>query len=316
MDILTIKKIHTQLLKSDRILLAGHRGPDLDACGSVLALYIFLTGLGKEVGIFLPDLASDQYDFLPSFEAIDCDKKILERSWDTLLVLDSGSVDYAGLEGVALDNFCVINIDHHQTNVYFGDLNLVDQSVSSACEIIFNFFKAIGIYPDKKMATCLLAGILADTGGFSNAATSAKAIGAASDLVRYGAKIGQVVEAFFKNKSIHTLRLWGLVLSRLKIDKKKNAAYTHITERDLKDAMIDEDDLGGFSNFLNVIADVDFAILLRQIGDHTKVSFRTTKDSVDVAKMAEAFGGGGHQKSAGFTVDWDMDKVKKELGIA
>ena len=199
MSNLLFRKVNQKLLEADKVLLIGHKGPDLDACGSVLVLRNYLTSLGKRTEIFFPDAPPSQYEFLPHFNDLEIRPEFLQDDWDLVLILDSGSPDYAGLEDHWINNFFVINIDHHKTNTGFGNINLVNEKASSVCEMVFDFLKTTDFYVDRKIATCLLSGILSDTGALSNAGTTSEAINAVSDLVRCGARIDQVVDFIFRN---------------------------------------------------------------------------------------------------------------------
>jgi len=161
----------------------------------------------------------------------------------------------------------------------------------------------------------LLAGILADTNGFSNAATSAEAILISAELVKKGVKVYQVIDYAMRNKSLGGLKLWGEALSRLKVNEEFNIAYTYIKDDDFRKFGAKEEELEGLSNFLNVIVEVSAAVVFNLYPDKVKASWRTKRDDVDLAKLCGLFGGGGHQKAAGFTANWQVIEKDGELMV-
>lgn len=302
---------------ADDILIITHRKPDGDACGSALALSLYFQSLNKRPMIFSVDSPPSYFDFLPAVKEFTADCTKLLKNWDLIFVLDCGDWEHSGLNRQlidALSNQLVVNIDHHFTNVNFGSINIINHQASSTSEIIFDFLRHIGFPINKNIATCLLCGLITDTGALSNAATSPRAIRLAGQLVAGGANIKSIVDNISRNKTIGGLRLWGLIFSRLKINDDFNCAYTYILESELMANNIHEEEIDGFVNFLNNIAEVDWAIFFRINSDHSKVSLRTTKDKIDVSRVASFFGGGGHKKAAGFTLAYPLTDVSNFFG--
>lgn len=302
-----IEKIFNQ---AEKILLISHRQPDGDACGSIISFLIYGRELGKKMEVFLIDPPPSYFSFLPYYYELKSDNSVLREKWDVVVVLDTGDWPHTGLTfsdwQLLSRDAAVINIDHHWTNKHFGQLNLVNVGASSTCEIIYYFFRAVYFPINRQLATALLNGILSDTGGLMNSATTAQAIKATAELTNYGGRINKITNYINKNKSINGLRLWGLILSRLQINRKFNLAFTYIRDDDFKRYQVDEEELDGLVNFLNVIAGVKIALIFRLNHGKIKASLRTTRDDVDVAQLASIFGGGGHKKAAGFIVPWEI----------
>lgn len=306
-------QISRRLSTSESILIITHQKPDGDACGSALALFLLARRLGKRTAVFSVDRPPSYFDFLPSVEEFSTDEKILRQDWDLILVVDAGDWFYTGIsEGVILSlrKKFVINIDHHFTNDSFGSINLIDSRSSSTCEIIFNFFQAERFFIDKGIAICLLCGILTDTGGFSNSATTAASMEIAGRLAIAGAKFKKTVDSLTRNKTIGGLRAWGLVLSRLTFFSELDLAYAYIRESELSNYDINGEEIDGLVNFFNNISETKWSAFFRINGDQTKASLRTTKDSINVAAVAALFGGGGHKKAAGFTLPRAMEDIE------
>lgn len=313
------KHIHFTLGKAKKIVIIPHQQPDADALGSATALFEYLKNLGKDVHIYCLTPHSDKLHFMPHHEHLKTDPTILTDSTqnkpDVIIVVDSGDLKYAGVyEHLKNHQATIVNIDHHLTNEHFGHINLVIPTASSTCEIIFSFFKHNHVSINKRMATSLLSGVLTDTGNFTNSATSASALSATSELLRAGGDYTHVNDAFVRNKTVPTLKLWGKIFSRLTRHEPLNLTYTYFTQEDLKADNLPDTETEGIANFLNNLENTDIALILKETPDGLiKGSFRTTKDNIDVAAMAKKLNGGGHKKAAGFTVPGTIQSVLDQI---
>ncbi len=301
-------KISAKIKESESILIISHRRPDSDAIGSSLAMFLYLKNIGKKPVLFNVGPVAAYFDFLPNLDEIYVDEKVLDQKYDLVIALDLAGVDNSGVGKNIFTNNYLINIDHHISNDLYGDINLVDVKASSTCEVVYNIFSKIDFEIDKKIATCLLCGILGDTGNFSNSATSASAITISAELIKRGAKIHKIDDLINKNKSINGLHLWGKVLSRLKSDAESEIAHTYIKEDEYQQFNVDEEELDGLTNFLNIISNVKFVALFRIGPELTRVGMRTTRNDVDLSRLAKSYGGGGHKKAAGFTILESLDE--------
>lgn len=284
------------------ILLLTHQHPDGDALGSLLACYVFLTTQNKKVEMLIKDELPKQFNFLPYFNLIkNNDKIILDKKYDLVFVLDCGAFDRLDIAAELLDRSTLINIDHHGTNDSFGAINLVDTTCSSTCEILFNFFKCAKYKLDTKLSNLLLTGIVTDTDYFINPNTSEKTFAAVSHLLRRGAKLNLVFNKVYQQSKIRQLKLWGTVLSRLQPDKQSGLVTTAVFQDDLENANFDDNVLTGLANFLNSLGEYNGALVLKEeSGGVVRGNLRTTREDVDVAQIAQEYGGGGHKKAAGF----------------
>lgn len=313
------KKLKDQISSVENILLLTHKNPDGDACGSLLSMLIYLESLGKNVGVFTTGLLPKYYDFLPRIEKFSDDNSVFQNKWQMIIILDSGKLSRSGAPEEfiqSLDKEIIVNIDHHISNNHFGQLTLIDSGASSTSEIVYRFFKVIDFKIEKEIATCLLTGILDDTGGLVNAATSEESISIASDLIHDGAKMHHIMENLIHNKSITGLKLWGLLLSRLKTNKKLGFAYTYIKEEEFRQHQAKEEDVEGLVDFLNVIVDTKVVAFFRIFNNETKVSLRTTRDDIDMTELAGFYDGGGHQKAAGFSIPYQVEDIEEILKSA
>ncbi|HLD60550.1 MAG TPA: DHH family phosphoesterase [Patescibacteria group bacterium] len=309
-------QIHEHIKKAKKVVIVPHQNPDGDAIGAATAFHEYLKTLKKDGVIFCITTVGDKLHFVPHSTVVVQDPTIFEDpKVDTVVLLDSGDLRYAGVEQyLANHSATIINIDHHATNEYYGHINLVIPTAASTTEILHHFFRHNNIVVNQRMATSLLTGLTTDTGNFSNAATSATALSVGGELLRSGGNLNLINNAILKNKSIDSLRLWGKVLSRLNKDERTEITYTYITIKDLDEHKVSENESEGIANFLNNLENTKIALILKEIpGGKVKGSFRTTQPNVDVSELAKKLGGGGHKKAAGFTMDGDIEEALKKI---
>ncbi len=307
-DLATAQEIYLKIHNSSNILVITHKNPDGDGLGVLSALAFYLKSLDKKYQLFCLDQVPESCKFLPLMHEVSYDINIFKQDkYDLIIVLDSGSLDYAGvytlMESIVYTSY-IINIDHHKTNDKFGNLNLVIESASSASEIMYDLFRLWKVSITKDMATSLLNGIIFDTGVFSNAGTTLGSLKAASHLLNLGARHKEINENFIRNKSLNLLKLWGLAFERLEYNSKYQIAYTILTYQDVEKFDLEEGASEGLSNFFNELAGAKITMVLYEKEPGViKGSLRTTFNDVDVSALAKAWGGGGgHQKAAGFTI--------------
>lgn len=312
------KEIYRTILSAKGIILVPHKNPDGDALGSVSALMQFLRNIEKPHVAFCATTIPERLKYLSHSEYIVNDKNIWnEKTYDTIIVCDSGDLHYAGVDTYVNNNpiqRTIINIDHHPTNTLFGDINLVLPTASSTTEILYHFFINNNININNEVATCLLTGLITDTDNFTNAATSLTSYSIASDLIRRGGNLNLIRGWVFEDKSIGTLKLWGSVLSRLEKHPTLDIVYTYLTREDLEEHAVNDEEAEGLSNFLNNIGDGRAGLILKETQkNEQKGSFRTTRNDVDVSAFAKIFNGGGHKKAAGFSIKGTKDAAFEEI---
>ena len=311
-----MKQIYNKVLQSEKILLIPHQNPDADALGSITAFMEFLTSISKNYQGFCVTEISPKLFFLPNSEKFTFDEKILKENFDLIIIFDTGSSDYTGLKDYLekTKNF-VINIDHHPTNTLYGNLNLVNIDACSTTEILYDFFTKNKIKVNHKMASCLLAGIITDTDRFQNSNTTSKTIQTTGKLLEYGANLSQIQKNQYTNKTIKSLKMWGVILSRLTKKNEYSFAYTYITQKDLIDNGATAEDVEHIGNFMNSISDAKIRLVLKEEDSgYIKGSFRgSDDDSVNVAEYAKKLGGGGHKKAAGFKIKGTVEEVLEKV---
>lgn len=303
--------IKSTIEKSNRFLVIAHKRPDGDTLGSICAWFHFLTARGKEVTLYCNDPAPANLQYLPGSQHVKTDPAIFNNQFDCIIVNDSGDLSYAGVD-TYLNNrdftgTTLINVDHHATNPRYGHLNLVIPTASSTTEILARLFIYWNVGISKPMAENLLNGLMTDTDSFTNPATTYQSLVIASELIAAGADLHTIVKRVLNMKSVNDLKLWGLVLSRLKHNPTYKAISTYITSRDIEEYNVSEQSIEGIANYLTLIPTASVILFLRQQNDGAlKGSLRTVKANVDVSRLALLCGGGGHKKASGFRINGSL----------
>lgn len=297
------RQAYDALLKAKRVLINAHQKPDGDTTGSSLALSLWLQSLGKQTVVYCKHRVAEQLQYLSQASGFVTDEAVFAQDWDVLITCDSGDLEYAGIaDHVARfpRKPLIINFDHHASNTRFGDINLVDTSGSSTAEVVMRFFETNKVTVSRDMAMCLLTAIFTDTNGFTNAATTDRAVAYAAEFVRLGASLPHIHRANMVNKNVAMLQVWGKVLQRLRMGPH-GIVTTYVRQEDLEGMPADTEK--GISNFLSQLQDARVVMVFHDRGDGTvRASMRTLHDHIDLSEFAQLFGGGGHKKASGFVV--------------
>lgn len=302
------KHIYNRIMAAEKIILVPHQNPDGDTLGSVTAFIEWLSRINKAHAAYCKTSISPKLQYLPHIEKVMQDTSIwTDPLVDLIIVFDSGDLRYAGVDDQIVKlpkKPIIINFDHHNTNEFFGDENMVNTQESSTTAVLYHFFMHNKIDIDATMATCLLTGLITDTDHFTNAATSTTSLLIGSKLMQRGGNVDIIKQWILKDKTVKGLQLWGTTLSRLVHHKHLDIVYTYVTQEDLKKHHVNEAEVEGIANFLNNLNEGRAGMILKELPDgKIKGSFRTTRDDTDVSRYAKHFGGGGHKKAAGFTVE-------------
>lgn len=305
------KKIIDAIHQYHSFLITSHINPDGDAIGSELALGYALKQMGKEVLICNQDKVPGDYRFLPGIEAVKLADEV-KNHFETLIVLDCGHFDR--VEAFTLEDFrLIINIDHHATNNAFGDINWYRPKASSTSELVFELISGLPVEVTPEIATCIYTGLLTDTGCFRYNNTSAKSFKMAAQLVRYGAKPAHIAKAVYENISWARMCLLGESLKTLELYNSGAIACMYVSQDMLRESGAQVADTEDFVNYPRGLKNTKVALFFREIEpDFYKVSLRS-KVAIDVALLAEKFGGGGHFNAAGCRVRGELKQVKQQV---
>lgn len=304
------EEIVSYLKKNDSYLVATHINPEGDALGSSIALSMALESLGKNVIVYDRDPVPYFYRFLPGHERF-TNTLSPGSPIHNLILLDCNDPERAELVDILkkIKPFTIV-IDHHETERDFGDLRWIVPSASATGQMIFHLIKAMGINISVEMATNLYTAIAIDTGTFRYSNTNASTLLDAAELVKAGANPASVATSLYDTWSRGRFEL--LILSLNTLEILDGVAVTTVTREMFQKTGTDAADTENFANFPRMIADVKVSAFFREIEEGWKVSLRS-KGLVNVAEVAEAFGGGGHRNAAGYKVKGDLKGAKESL---
>ena len=310
MDNQLFAKAYNLIKQADNILVVTHDHPDGDAVASACLMAEIAKQAGKTYWLYCHSPINYQGEFLPHLDEF---KNFIENfEFDLIVVLDCGTVLRTKLEKEILcrrTGQLVMEIDHHPQVRAYADLEIRNSAAASTTEILYYFLRTNKIKITRDLANCVLTGILTDTGNFLYPSTSPQTINIASEMLRLGARLPQIMENTWRNKSIASMKTWGKAMSNLQINKKYNFAFTVLKAEDVPEK-VSEEELEGMAGFLSNLHDVNGILLLRGLpSGEIKGSLRTAKTEVDISRLASALGGGGHAKAAGFTIDGRLDKT-------
>ena len=312
------KVIKEEILKSKRIGLSFHTSPDGDAIGSTLALLNALRVLGKDSYIISRDVISDNLSFLSLSEEIDGNTLVPQRDTDLVIVLDCGNVERISAD---LSNYDgkIINLDHHISNENYGSINYVDPSAAATAELAYLLIKELGINfldkSDEKIAigNAVYTGLITDTGSFRHSNVTKRTHEIASELIEIGVDNSKIHSNLFDNKPFNKVKLMGCVLSNIELALSEKVAVLQIPKGMLEQFNLLHVDTSDIISIGLGIKGVEVSMLLKEVEEGVKTSLRS-KNNVDVRRVAEVYGGGGHIKAAGvMQKNVNLSKAKENL---
>lgn len=301
-----------QVLKSirqyDAFVLTSHARPDGDAVGSVLACYQMLLQLGKRAEVVLHDGVPLIYRPLPFAEVVRQAAEV-NGNPEAAIILECDSLNRTRLKG--LENRFLINIDHHSSGRPFANINWIEPRACAVAELIFALAKAAEVKVTPEMATCLYTAVLTDTGSFSYEGTDEHTFALAQELVRLGANPVKIAQSVYFSNPASKMRLLGFALTNLHREGK--LAWMYVTRDQMERSGGVEEDLEGLVNYAVSIEGVEAAVFLRELPDgRVRMSLRS-KGRVNVASIAEQFGGGGHECASGCSTNGPLRSAKEAV---
>lgn len=287
-----------EIEQRDSFLLTSHARPDGDAVGSLLALYQILRQVGKNACVVMSDAVPLIYDPLPYSNVVLHSACVPDEAPQAAIILECDSIQRTRLKG--LETRFLINIDHHTSARQFAHINWIDADACAVAEMVYRLARAAGVMISPDVATCLYTAVLTDTGSFCYAGTNARTFELALELVRYGARPVDIAHHVYFSNPASKMRLLGAALCNL--HREGALAYMHISLAEMERSGGLEEDCEGLVNYALSITGVEVALFFRELADgRYRVSLRS-KGRVNVAVVAEQFGGGGHVCASGCAV--------------
>jgi bifunctional oligoribonuclease and PAP phosphatase NrnA len=308
----------TKLLKKNNsFLITSHKNIDGDAIGSELALYFILKKLNKKPIILNQDRLPRIYNFLPDSDKVHCleDNYINIKNIDVGIIVDCSNFERIEETYKIFKNIKnIINIDHHNSNENYGDLNYIDSLASSVGEIIYDLIKFINLdLLDEKISTCLYTAIITDTGSFRYSNVNSKTFSVVSDLASQGIKPNLIADNIYNRNTYSGLKLLGKALLTLEVDESNYVSWLTITRDMLNNTEANDEEVEGIIDMARTLENTEVSILFRETKDNKiKVSFRS-KGDFNVNKFAGKFNGGGHPNSSGCVCSGKIAEVKEKI---
>ena len=297
---MTLDNILEEINKAEKIVILTHENPDGDAIGSSLAMYHALKEYGKNPDIIIPEYPKT-FNCLPGIENVKTKSDV--SHYDLAISLDCATIKmlngFANYFENAKSKVC---IDHHSTNTMFGDYNYVNPDAPACSQILLVILQYFGIEVSKEIGTCILAGIITDTGGFKYQGVTAETFEFVSWLLNKGVNVSKLYRQVLEVQTRPNFELHRIASNRIEFLEGGKIAYTYITKEDEENVKAESGDLEG----------VEVSIFIHETDKGCKVSLRSN-DYVNVSDACVVFGGGGHPRAAGCTIQGTVEQAKEKV---
>lgn len=308
---MTLDKIKKEIDKAKSIAILAHENPDGDAVGSSLALFLALKNINKDVHVIMPE-HSKIFDFLPGIEEVETQYN--GEKFDLVIAVDTATTKMLNTPIECLENAkTTIVIDHHGTNTMYGDVNFVNPDSPACCQVLITVFQYFNWEITEEIGTCLITGIITDTGGFQYTNVKVETFEFAAELLARGINIAEVYKRTLDTKTRSSFELSKIASDRVEFLENGKIAVTYINMEDEEKVNAAVGDYEGIVNIGRSVEGVEVSIFLREIKENIyKVSLRAN-DYVNVSDVCLVFGGGGHPKAAGCKMTGTVDQIRDTL---
>ena len=308
---MTLDELYNEMQKAVTVVLMAHDAPDGDAIGSCLAMCLVLRNMGKQADIVMKDYPAN-FDFLPGKEYIKEESSI--EKYDLAICLDCPNLARVNSNFTKyFENAKVkAEIDHHTKNEMFGDYNIVNHVSPATCQILASSFEYLNIEITKDIATCLLTGIITDTGGFKNTGITTETFDFASTCLEKGINIPYVFKQAMFTTTRTKFEAEKLTMGRMEFYCDGKVAFTYLTREDKEKIGLKAGEQDGIVDIGRGIEGVEVSIFLYEKENGYKASLRSN-DYVNVSDVCFRFGGGGHIKAAGATLNMSFEEAKDAI---
>lgn len=315
----TLEEIADELLRYQSIGICGHINPDGDCIGSTLGLAAALRAIGKDVVTMQADDAKidDSFSFMDGFDGLVPASK-MDKQLDLFVCVDVPNNERLGESAAQIKSNTprTITIDHHAYRERVSDLSYTDPDIASTTMLIWKLAKLLGISESDEawteIATCCYSGLLTDTGRFLHSNTNAEALLLASEMAEAGAKLHEAAMNLFQNRSFASIKVDSLAIEHLQeitaLGTSMKALLSWISKEEIESLGANNKELDNAVNVMREIAGYSICCFLKETSKGVRGSFRS-KGDVDVAVLAQRFGGGGHKAAAGFTLECTLEEA-------
>ncbi len=308
----TFQDVAAALKRGRQFVLTSHVHPDGDALGSCLALAELLDALGKQVTVYNASRVPESYAYLPTISRV---TRRLPAKFDTAVFLECPDHKRVGdrVDAVLATAETVLNIDHHVSNDRYGTLNYIDRTAAALCEMIHPFFAHFDIPVNTAAAVAIWTSLMTDTGSFRYDNTRPHTLRLAADMMEHGINPAPIYDSVYERRTAAGVRLEGRALAAVQLAADGRIAWVTVPHTWFKETGGTAEDLGGLAETLRGVAGVEVACVLREDRPgKVKVSLRSRSDA-NVHDVAAQFGGGGHVKASGCTIEGTLEAVQPRV---
>ena len=308
---MTLDDLYNEMQNAITVVVIAHEAPDGDAIGSCLAMCLALKNMGKQVDVLMKDYPAN-FNFLPGKEFIKEETDI--EKYDLAICLDCPTLSrvHKDFQKYFENAKVKAEIDHHTKNEMFGDFNIVNHVSPAACQILATSFDYLNIEITKDIATCLLTGIITDTGGFKNTGITTETFDFASECLEKGINIPYVFKQAMFTTTRTKFEAEKLAMERMEFFHDGKIAFTYLTSEDKERIGLKAGEQDGIVEIGKGIEGVEVSIFLYEKDSGFKASLRSN-DYVNVSEVCFKFGGGGHIKAAGATLNMSFEEAKDAI---
>lgn len=311
---MSLEQLDISIKNSKNILLVSHINPDGDTLGSMCGMYhLIKDNYKKKCEMVIVSKLPSVYEFLPEINKAKFIEDIdLSRVYDLVINLDVASIDRCSDAKILFEKAKkTFNIDHHQTNNTYADVNIIYPKASATGEVLYEICKQLNLKISRDCAICLYTAILTDTGGFRFSNTSQKTMIYAGELLSYGVEPSDIFQKCYESQSKDMVLFQSYCVNKAKFEDDNKIAYTEVYKKDLEKFNYNGDDFtDGLTEKLRAIKTTEVAFVIKELNSTTsKLSMRSR--SKDIAKVCSAFGGGGHKLAAGAVIKADVKNAVK-----
>ena len=306
----TLDNILEEIDKAESIVILTHENPDGDAIGSSLALYNALKNYGKKPDIIIPEFPRT-FDFLAGVDEIKKESDVAK--YDLAISLDCATIKMLnGFANYFEDAKVKITIDHHNTNTMYGDYNYVSGDAPACAQIVLIALEYFKMEITKDIGTCLLTGIITDTGGFKYSGVTAETFELVAGLLNKGINVSKIYKKVLQTKTRANFELRKIAANRLEFFEDGKIAFTYITKEDEESVNAENGDHEGIVEIGRDIEGVEVSVFLRQTDKGCRVSMRSN-EYVNVSDVCLLLGGGGHMCAAGCSMQCTIEQAKDKI---
>ena len=302
-----------------RVLAVGHENPDADTLGATLGVVRLVEALGGTADPVCTDPVPDLYAFMDGMDRFKTDPDPT-APYDLVVISDCGSLERIGEVGVRhaelFERLPRVVIDHHASNDADGAADWIDPDAAATCEMVAVLAARLGIPLDANdgaLAEGLMAGIVMDTATFAHPNATPRTLVVSAALVEAGAPLADISRRLYRVKPDVQLRLFGIVLERLQSSDDGRIAWSSVTDADFTSTGADRAHSEGIIDLLSQAERAEVTIVFKEAGPATRVSVRTRPGGVDATVLTGTFGGGGHARAAGATVDAPLAEARPRV---